>query len=181
MRKPIFALVSLAAMALAGHAQAQQVPDIYLGVSAGTYMPTNSTIRRAFGDNVFNYGISPMGAQAASGSSAPSIEFQSANNNGNRLFIGSLTYGYQKLFGDTSAVVVPYGRVFVGGTYFDYGIDQPGGRQSGKKFGTTGGAELGIVISNRLRLSAKYNFYSKVDGFDFQGLTLSATVSLFKL
>jgi hypothetical protein len=117
----------------------------------------------------------------SSGSLTPSLELLAANKNGNRLFIGTLTYGYERHLTAENSVTVPYVRVFAGGAYFDYGIDQIGGRKSAKRFGTTGGAEVGVVFANRLRLAAKYNVFSKQDGFDFNGFSLSATYSLFKL
>lgn len=178
-RKPMIALVPLAALAFAGSAQAQSQEKLNVGGQVGVYMPTSGRIRDAFGDSVLNYGISPFSNGQNKSSGSPNLEFLSANKNGNRLFIGSLTYGYERKF-STVGTSTPYARVFAGVAYFDYGIDQIGGRESGKRFGWTSGAEVGLLFVDRLRLSAKYNFYNKVDGFDFNGLTLSATLSLFK-
>lgn len=182
-RKSMIALVPMTALAIAGsaHAQSDQ-QDLNFGGTVGYYMPTNSVIKSAFGKSVINYGIGPVGnRRPSSGSVTPSLEFISASKDGNKLFIGTFTYGYEMHLADDHSMTVPYIRGFGGLSYFDFGIDQIGGRESGKRFGYTGGAEAGLVIANRLRLSARYNFFSKVDGFDFNGLTLSATYALFKL
>jgi len=178
----MIALVPMAALALAGSANAQyDKQDLNFGGTIGYYMPTNSVIKDAFGKSVINYGIGPVGnKRPSSGSVTPSLEFISANKDGNKLFIGTFTYGYEKHLADDRSMTVPYIRGFGGLTYFDYGIDLIGGRKSGKKIGTTAGAEAGLVFAGRLRLSARYNFFSKVDGLDFNGLTLSATYALFK-
>jgi len=181
-RKPMIALVPMAALALAGAAHAQyDKEDLNFGGSVGFYMPTSSVIKDAFGSSVINYGIGPVGnKRPSSGSVTPSLEILSANKNGNKLFIGTFTYGYEKHLADDRSMTVPYIRVFGGLSYFDYGIDQIGGRQSAKKIGYTTGAEFGLVLASRLRLSARYNFYTKQDDFDFNGLSLTATYALFK-
>jgi hypothetical protein len=182
-RKPLIALVPMATLALAGAAHAQyNQQDLNFGGSVGFYMPTNSVIKDAFGKSVINYGIGPVGTnRPTSGSISPSLQFISANKNGNKLFIGTFTYGYEKHLADDKSMTVPYIRGFGGLSYFDFGIGPTATRVSDKKFGYTGGAEVGLVFARRIRLSAQYNFFSKVDGFDFNGLTLSATYALFKL
>jgi len=178
----MIALVPMAALALAGTAQAQySKDDLNFGGSVGFYMPTNSKIKDAFGSSVINYGIGPVGnKRPSSGSVTPSLEILNANKNGNKLFIGTFTYGYEKHLAADNAVTIPYIRVFGGLSYFDYGIDQIGGRQSAKKVGYTTGAEVGLVLANRVRVAARYNFYTKQDDFDFNGLSLTATYALFK-
>lgn len=182
-RKPLIAVTALALTSMGTFAQAQSDYGINLGAQVGVYMPTNGAIRDAFGSSVLNFGLGPVGdpRRPGSGSVTPGLEFLTANKNGNRLFIGTFTYGYEKHFGDENAKTVPYARVFAGGAYFDYGITEISGRKSAKRFGATGGAEVGVVLASRLKLSAKYNLFSKQDGFDFNGLTLSATFSVFKL
>lgn len=175
--KPLIAFAALATLAPAAHAQ--QTSNLNFGGSVGVYMPTNSRVKDAFGSSVFNIGIGPVGSnRPSSGSLTPSIDFLSASNDGNRLFIGTLTYGYERHLAE--GLTVPYVRVFGGGAYFDYGIDQPGGRESAKRIGGVAGAEIGLVFAQRLRVAARYNFYTKQD-FDFNGLTLTATYALFKL
>ncbi|AIE83372.1 outer membrane beta-barrel protein [Fimbriimonas ginsengisoli] len=180
--KPLIAVIALAAIS-AAHAQDQQSLGVNIGGQVGVYMPTSSAVRDAFGKSVLNLGLGPVGGtnRPSSGSLTPSLELLSANKNGNRLFIGTFTYGYEKHLAPDESTTVPYVRVFGGGAYFDYGITQVGVRNSAKKFSTTGGVEAGIVFANRLKLSAKYNVYPKQDGFDFSGFSLSATYSLFKL
>jgi len=181
-RKPMIALVPMAALALAGTANAQySKDDLNFGGSVGFYLPTSSTIPDAFGSTVINYGIGPVGnKRPSSGSVTPSLELLSANKNGNKLFIGTFTYGYEKHLADDRSMTIPYIRVFGGLSYFDFGIDTTSGRESAKKVGYTTGAEVGLVLANRVRLAARYNFYTKENDFDFNGVSLSATYALFK-
>lgn len=174
------ALMSTAANAqISGYAEQQ---GVQLGGSLGAYLPQDSFIKKAFGDTVTSVGFGPVGDNLhRSGSLTPDFDILSANKNGNRLFISSLTYGYEYHFSDDKSIIIPYARVFGGGAYFDYGVDTATGRKSSKRFGTTYGAEVGIQIAGRARVSAAYNQYTKQQGLDFRGYTISATWSLFRL
>jgi hypothetical protein len=183
VRRSIVALTALATVALAAPAHAQYNDDnrVGLGVRAGIFMPTDSFIRDSFGDSIFTFGIGGVNARPSAGSLTPEIDFITADKNGNRLFIGSLTYGYEFHFGDDrQATTVPYARVFGGAAYFDYGINTAGGRRSSQRVGLNYGAELGVVFNNRIRLAARYNGFSEQDGFNFNGFNLSATVNLLR-
>lgn len=177
-RKPLIALAILATATVAAPALAQDGPNF--GVQVGLYLPTNDRIRDAFGDSVFNFGIGPVnGRRPGQGSVTPELNILNANRNGNRLFIGTLTYGYEQHFGvSDNASTLPYARIFAGGSYFDYGVGIGAARQSGRRFGLTGGAEIGVILNQRLRLSARYNTFSRQDGLNFDGITLSATFAV---
>lgn len=148
-----------------------------LSLSAGFYVPTNGAIRDAFGSSIFHFGF---------GGSAPTrtgnlqmgtqLDFITASKNGNRLFMAPLTYNVeQQLTMDPNATVKPYVKGFAGIAYIDYGISVGIDRFESRVFRPTFGGELGIVLSDHLRVSARYNFFSKADGFDFSGLTVGAT------
>ena len=184
-RRSLVALTALATVALAAPAQAQfdQEEKAGLGVKVGVYMPTDSLIRDAFGKSIINYGLGGVAPRRpTAGTLTPELDFISADKNGNRLFIGSFSYGYEHHFvNDDQARTVPYARVFGGVAYFDYGINTLNGRRSSKRVGANYGAEVGIVLSGRIRLAARYNAFTEQEGFNFNGFNLSATVNLIRL
>lgn len=182
-RRPI---VALAALALAVPAQAQfnnRDESVSLGAKVGVYMPSDRFIRDSFGDSIISYGLGSVAPnRPTSGKLTPELDFISANKNGNKLFVGTFSYGYEYHFSkDDQATTVPYARLFGGAAYFDYGVDTLGGRKSAKRIGLNYGAELGVVFAGRVRLAARYNAFNEQDGLDFSGFNLSATVNIFKL
>jgi len=184
-RKPLIALTALATLALAAPASAQYGDDrapLNFGGQLGVYLPTSGAVRDAFGSSVLNVGLSPVSTRRQGGNGLrPELNFITASKNGNRLFIGTLTLGIERQFGEPGSNSVPYARAFGGLSYIDFGINTGAGRVSDRKFGTTFGGEVGIVLYDRLRLAARYNVFSKASGFDFSGFSLSATYSLFRL
>ncbi len=182
IRTTLIATTALSFVAASAVCLAQDQPPLNFGGSVGIYYPSSKLVKAAFGSSVINYGISPVSStRPSAGSLTPSLDFTTANKNGNKLFIGTLTYGYEYHLGDDSGTTIPYARVFGGGSYFDYGIDQPGARLSAKRIGYTYGAEAGLVFAKRLRVSVRYNAYSKENIFDFNGITLSASYAVFRL
>jgi hypothetical protein len=47
--------------------------------------------------------------------------------------------------------------------------------------GINANATLGVLFNERFQIAARYDVYSKVGGFSFNGLTLSAGIKLFDL
>ncbi len=171
----------LAGLSLAG-SKTDGGPGV--AVEAGAYLPTSSKIQDALGKQITTFGFGPGTiANPKGGTLSPDFAFITARKNGNKLFILPVTMTYQKTLGDAAtANVVPFVSVGAGLAYFDYSIrDQAGVRTAAKKIGLTGTASVGVVISKRLTLSAEYNVFSKQDGLDFNGLKLTATLTLFKL
>jgi len=179
-RKPLIALATLALGTVASFAHAQQNTQLNYGVTVGEYLPSSKAIRDAFGSSVLSYGIGAVGtARPSTGSITPDFNIVNANSNGNKLFIGTYTMGYEYNLASNGSAFLPYGRGFAGLSYFDFGIDVPGRRESLKRLGYTYGAEVGVVVNKRIRLAARYNVYSKENMFDFNGLTFSLTYAFF--
>jgi hypothetical protein len=178
MKTTVLALASVVVFGAASSANAQ----IDLGASAGWYIPVSSDVRDAFGNAIFHFGIGSVGRVTTGNLKiGTNLDFITANRNGNRLLIVPLTLEVeQALTMDAHATTKPYIKGFIGGAYMDYGITQAGIRTEDKVLRMTLGAEFGVVISDRLRLSARYNAFPKTGGFDFSGITLSATVQVLK-
>jgi hypothetical protein len=168
-------LILVTALAVAGAAQAQDPFD--LGASVGVFMPSSRTIRDAFGSQVLRFGFGGVGRQSTGNFKlGTELDIISANKNGNRLFILPFTFAAEQQLAMAGAVR-PYVKPFAGLAYIDYGISTPSGRRDSKIVRVTYGAEVGVVLSEKLRLSARYNVFQN-SGFDFSGLTLSATFSI---
>ncbi len=167
--------ILVAALAFAGAANAQNPLDI--GASVGVFMPSSRVMRDAFGSQVLRFGLGSVGRQSTGNFKiGTEMDIISANKNGNRLFIVPFTFNAEQQLA-TSGALRPYIKPFAGLAYIDYGINTFGGRQDNKLIRLTYGAEAGIVLSEKLRLSARYNIFQN-SGLDFSGLTLSATFSL---
>ncbi len=182
--KPLIALAALTAVVSSVSAQ-QSSSEVGVGISVGVYKPTSANIRQDLGDQFMSFGLGgATSKRPEQGAITPEYHFISARGNGNKLFMLPLTYGYEMHFGaDNNSKTLPYLRPFVGIAYFDYSITDfaTGQHASAKQFGGTAGAEAGVILSKKLKITAAYNYFTKANGLSFDGITLSATYSLLKL
>lgn len=150
-----------------------------LGVRAGTTMPMSAETRRAFGDQWFSFSITPFPSESKKGlRQGADFNITTRNQSGNRLALWRPSYGFSRAFGDDQANLVPYIAARVGPVYADYAINTPGGRVSEKKFGWGANFEFGFVFSQKFIISARYDLMSKFNNFDFNGITLQATLKI---
>lgn len=186
--KPLIAVAALAIVV--SSAYAQQTSQQGIGVGVGIFTPSSSEVRHDLGAQFLSFGLTGTSSGLPSqGAITPEYTLIFANGNGNKLFILPLTVGYQYNFGisrntySSGIQFRPYLRPFVGVAYYDYSITDfaTGEHSSTKQLGDTYGIEGGLLISSRIRLAATYNYFSQTSGFSFNGLTLSATYSLFNL
>lgn len=154
------------------------------GASVGWYFPTSGKMRDALGNNFFDVGLSAPFAQMKPDGTQASSSFGviTANRNGNRLFILPATFGVMKMMG-RGQESKPYVAARAGIAYYDYRITDPSTlvRKSGNRIGYTGNLEAGVILSQNLRVAARYNWFSKVDGFDFTGIELKLAYQFFRL
>jgi hypothetical protein len=167
-------LVGTVVAAAAAHGQS----PLDIGASAGVYIPSDGAVRNAFGSSIFRFGFGQVGRQSTGNFKiGTELDFITANKNGNRLFIVPFTLTAEQQLG-FSGTTRPYIKPFAGLAYMDYSVGIPGGRSESKVVRFTYGLEGGVVVSDHLRLSARYNVFPKTGGLDFSGLTLMATFSL---
>ena len=183
-KKPLIALTAFALLFTTVHAQ-QSSSQSGIGVSVGIYLPTSAQIRTDLGNQALQFGLGNASTgRPSEGAISPEYTLIVANGNGNKLFIFPFTYGYEYHFGaDSSATTLPYVRPFAGVAYYDYSITDFASAQhySTKQLGATYGLEAGLRISNKVKISGTYNFFTQSNGFSFNGLSLAATYSLFSL
>jgi hypothetical protein len=179
-----FAIAALAACAAFAGAQNPDKSGTYLGLEAGAYFPQDSTIKTIFGATLPRFGLSFIN-NSQPDKMKPSFDFSviGANKNGSRFLCIPVTIGLGQQYGAPGSGSRPYWRVGAGAAYFDYSIDpnNTGNPTAAHKIGFTGVAEAGILISERIRLSASYNYFSKQDNFDFSGFDLKVSFLFWKL
>jgi hypothetical protein len=177
--------IGIAALVVVSSALAQQDPsNPGLGISVGIFKPSSAQLRDDLGAQFLSFGLAGGLTRPDEGSITPSYSLIYANGNGNKLFILPLTYGYEYHFGaDSDSQYLPYVRPFAGVAYYDYSITDfsSGDHSSAKQLGATYGLEGGIIVGQKLKLSAAYNYFTQASGFSFNGLTLSASYTLFNL
>lgn len=161
-------IFGLAFVTLSSAAMAQ------ISVSAGTYMPRDTTIRNVFGSSSFAWGFGLGKAdrtnRAGLGFDLSGVSLSATNN---RFFSVGATYGYEVQSGKGTATMT-YARVGTGIGYYDYDMNIGINNYHGKVAKQFTAAEAGVVLSNRISISAQYMLMPKLSGLDFSGLRLSA-------
>ncbi|HVT11692.1 MAG TPA: outer membrane beta-barrel protein [Fimbriimonadaceae bacterium] len=179
--------LTVAALATSTALACAQNPDpngTYLGLEAGAYFPTDRTIRNVFGSTLPRFGISFISNNQPN-KLKPSLNFAviGANKDGNRFLAIPVTAGVGQQYGGANSGARPYWRVGAGLAYFDYSIDptNSGTAIAATKVGFTAVGEVGVLLSERVRLSASYNYFSKQDDFDFSGFDIKVSFLFWKL
>jgi len=182
--KPLIAISALAFAASSALGQ-QANNSTGVGVSVGVYLPSSSQVRADLGNQGLQIGLGGTGTgRPSEGAITPEYTFIIDNGNGNQLFILPFTYGYEYHFGsDSDAPILPYVRPFLGVAFYDYSITDfaTGVHSATKQLGATYGLEAGILLGHKIKLSAAYNYFTQTNGFSFNGLSLSASYTLFNL
>lgn len=183
--KPLIAISAVVALSACASAQQSSSSSTGIAVSAGIYLPSSAQVRADLGDQGLQFGLGGSAkGRPSEGSITPQYTLIIDNGKGNKLFLLPFTYGYEYHFGtDSGASMLPYVRPFVGVAYYDYSItDFASGQHTGvKQLGGTYGLEAGVLFGTKIKLSAAYNYFTQSSGFSFNGLTLSATYTLFNL
>jgi hypothetical protein len=178
------AVSAFATCAALASAQNPDKSGTYLGLEAGAYFPTDTVIRNVFGSTLPRIGLNFINNSAPE-KMKPSFNFAviSANKDGNRFLAIPFTVGLGKQYGSLGTGMRPYWRVGAGVAYFDYSIDPSGGGipTAARRFGFTAVGEVGMLVSDRVRLSASYNYFSKQDDFNFSGFDLKISFLFWKI
>ena len=148
-----------------------------ISVSAGTYMPTSSTIKNIFGSNSFAWGFGLGSAdrthRSGGGFDIAGISLSATNN---RFFSVGATYGFEVQSGQGTSTMT-YARAGTGIGYYDYDINIGLNNFKGRPFRQFSAIEVGAVLSKRITVSAQYLLMPKLSGLDFSGFRLQAMYS----
>lgn len=180
-------VLTVAAFATGAALACAQNPDTsgtYLGLEAGAYFPSDTVIRNVFGSTLPRFGISFIN-NSQPNKLKPSFNFAviGASKDGNRFLAIPVTVGYGQQYGSAGSGARPYWRAGAGLAYFDYSIDptNSGTAIAATKIGFTAVGEVGILLSEKVRLSASYNYFSKQDDFNFSGFDLKVSFLFWKI
>lgn len=167
-----------------------QSNQTFAGPELGVFFPADKSLRDALGNNWVSFGLGRLRVdQADKRRFAWDVEFTSQSKSGSKVFMGALSYGILMPLGGGSQPyalsrsglnISPYAAIRAGGSYIDFAVNTNPGRQSGKRIGLNANAELGILIGDRINLSARYDLNPSHNGLSFSGLTLSARYGLFR-
>ncbi|MCU0316144.1 MAG: hypothetical protein MUC92_06090 [Fimbriimonadaceae bacterium] len=130
----------------------------------------------------FGFALTSSAKVPDRGGFAPDLYFISGESTRSKVFIASLSYGYvQPLGKQDGQAFQPYAAARAGLSYFDYGVQVTvADRRSAKALGVTGNVELGVLVGDRLAISARYDFLGKRDRLDFDGLSLQLSYGIIR-
>lgn len=183
MNRSVIALSALAAcLAVPALSAAQQLETPYLGASAGVFMPTDSKLREALGGTWFTFGPSSVNPGAYRDRMLGfNYNVLSQNRNGNNVFIFAGSYGIVQPIGERmNGAARPYFALRGGLAYMDYSLEVDNDHISGKRIGWNANAEVGILLIDRVTLSARYDVFGAVDGLSFNGLSFELKYGIFR-
>lgn len=146
-----------------------------IGPTVGLFLPTDGKTRDRFGSDWFSVGIGigPVSGVTSSGQVGFDFNLLYQQNHGNHALVVPLGIGYRvALTKDTTAKTVPYAGITA--DWYLINIKSDPDNISGT-YGAGGGSlSLGVNFASNANLEARYQFASKVKGFDFSGLNLTA-------
>lgn len=177
-----FAVIAASLAVLVGpaHSQAIEVSEFGLGVSFGAYFPQSREIRDLLGGTWISYGVSPVRRENPSGWKFDlSFDYVARSKNGNRVSVLGVGFGVRKVFG-TNNEFRPYVAAHVGPAYMDYAIFRGASRIADRKLSLMGNLEVGVIISDKIKIRARYVPIAKSDGFDFSGISIGITYQLLR-
>ena len=179
VRRLLASTACLAAVAVPVAATADE--DAYFGPQVGLFYPSDRTLRNALGDSWFSFGASRVRMfELQERKWAHDWQAISQRNLGSSIFILTGSAGYVMPFASSGSDTQPYFAIRGGLAYLDYAINVPGGRRSAKRIGVNGNAAVGVNISRRFNLEARYDVYNGYDSLTFNGLTLSLQFGLVR-
>lgn len=146
-----------------------------IGPTVGLFLPTDGKTRDRFGSDWFSIGlgIGPVSGVTDKGQVGFDFNLLYQSRGGNHALVVPLGVGYRvALTKDTTAKTVPYAGVTA--DYYIINVKSDQDNVNGT-YGAGGGSlVLGANFGNSANLEARYQFASKVKGFDFSGLNLTA-------
>lgn len=177
----VLAAAAAAFVTLAPTAHAQN-GNAFFGPQVGLFFPSDNVLKDRLGKSWFSFGAGRLNPnEAKQRKFASDWNATSKRANGNSIFMASISYGIINPLGDADAPLRPYFAVRGGISYIDYAVTTgPLTRVSGKRFGYNANAEVGVMIADRIMLSARYDIFSEHSGLNFNGLSLSLRYGLVR-
>jgi hypothetical protein len=151
-----------------------------ISVKASALFPFDGDLRKAIGTGIPSFSFSPTADGELAGQR---FEFDlgafSRRDGGSKFFAAPLTYGLGIGLAPRGSKVMPYVKVGAGLAYMDYSLEVNGKKVSTKRGVPVGTLEAGI-ISGPWRVAAETLLGGSYDGFNFNGLQLSAAYRVLR-
>lgn len=150
-----------------------------VGMEFSAFFPTDKDIIRAFSSSTYALGLTPTSIYFKEGNHFVwDLAFNGDSQNGSRYFSVVPSFGYMSVLSSegSASSFKPYFAARVGPAYTDYSVGYTGfARVKGRKFGWNANAEVGLFLTDKIRISARYDKFSELDGLDFGGLRTAIT------
>lgn len=149
-----------------------------IGLDVSAFFPSDKDIVRAFSATSVGVGLSPTNIYYKEGTRFIwDVGINGDSQAGSRYFTIAPTVGYiySVKTDESNSSFRPYVAVRVGPAYADYSILKNNVRFKDRKFGWNANAEIGLFLTDKFRISARYDKFSEHDGFDLGGLRVGAT------
>lgn len=150
---------------------------IHVGVGYFAFMPTNGDTRRNFGKVWSGVGIGVFRPEAPSRLGFSwSLSVLAKNGKSDGLLV-PMTVGVQRGFGQNPDRK-PYVAARIGPYYGKVDDNLKGADDS--KIGGCANVAVGVIINRQFALEARYDWFTRLAGNNFNGLTLTAAVKIFQ-
>ncbi|MHB9038239.1 MAG: hypothetical protein ACYC64_16405 [Armatimonadota bacterium] len=152
--------------------------EISFALGYGTFMPTNSATKDKFDSTWTRISFTtfeptkPASWRFISEGGAYKLDGPA------EVSLYPYTVGFERGFGESHSVR-PY-VVLRGGPYYGRVQDASAGIDE-KHIGLNTNASLGLVFNQRYYLEARYDYFSKLAGYDFNGFSIYAGMKVFSL
>ena len=151
------------------------------GVSFGVFVPNSGEIRDRFSDVFFRFGITPFEDRISEKwKFAADFNAVLASKNGNHMLAMPVTFGLARSFGSPEARAIPFVQFGVGPALFDYSIARGAERFKATRVGGNANVEAGVLLDRRMAVTARADFYTRTDDFDFSGISLTVAYAVFR-
>lgn len=175
IRRVVVVLFLLTAVSAAAHARREPIP---IAVSYGVFLPSDSTTETVFGDSWPRLSIGVFDPQMAPEwrRTADFTAYMHEEDGEAKLY--SLSFGAERRL-STKGLTQPYVALRAGPYYGK--VEVPALSIDESKIGLNANASLGVIYKERVFLEARYDKFSRIAGFDFDGFTFWGGVRLFDI
>lgn len=155
----------------------EEKSEIALSIGYGAFLPTNSDTKDTFGSTWGRFSIDIFRPNPPE-KWTPLIDLGllSRDNNDSSVRLFALNGGVIRGFGGTESLQ-PYVILRAGPYYGSVDVDSLGVDEN--KIGLNANAAIGLMFNKRYYVEARYDYFSKIGGFNFDGLTLSGGIKVY--
>ncbi len=152
-----------------------------VGVSAGYFLPSDTKIQSVLGKDIFKFGLDLGPAPKISdGRFGPSLAALSISNGGQNITVLAGMISYNFPIPELNKNFEPYVKAGLGGAYADYTFNYAGSHYAAKKLLPIAQLKAGIIFDKNYELSLAYDWLGSTDGFNFSGLNISLSYTVFR-